>query len=84
MYLIGGLLMIALGLFMLLRPDDFFDLAGAGNPKLPVSPPQLLLLYPVRRYHVPHRGYDRHRNAVSHIITYRPLSAIFPYFKEVF
>ena len=23
MYLIGGLLMIALGLFMLLRPDDF-------------------------------------------------------------
>lgn len=27
MYLIGGLLMIALGLFMLLRPDDFFDLA---------------------------------------------------------
>ena len=26
MYLIGGLLMIALGLFMLLRPDDFFDL----------------------------------------------------------
>ncbi len=26
-YLIGGLLMIALGLFMLLRPDDFFDLA---------------------------------------------------------
>lgn len=27
MYLIGGLLMIALGLFMLLRLDDFFDLA---------------------------------------------------------
>ena len=78
MYLIGGLLMIALGLFMLLRPDDFFDLTEILKSEAPGAAP------PGSRYHVPHRGYDRHRNAVSHIITYRPLSAIFPYFKEVF
>lgn len=84
MYLIGGLLMIALGLFMLLRPDDFFDLTEILKSEAPGEPSPAIAAPPGSRYHVPHRGYDRHRNAVSHIITYRPLSAIFPYFKEVF
>ena len=35
MYLIGGLLMIALGLFMLLRPDDFFGLAESWKSEAP-------------------------------------------------
>lgn len=38
MYLIGGLLMIALGLFMLLRPDDFFDLTEILKSEAPGEP----------------------------------------------
>lgn len=38
MYLIGGLLMIALGLFMLLRPDDFFDLTESWKSEAPGEP----------------------------------------------
>ena len=38
MYLIGGLLMIALGLFMLLRPDDFFDLTEIWKSEAPGEP----------------------------------------------
>ena len=38
MYLIGGLLMIVLGLFMLLRPDDFFNLTEGWKSTAPGEP----------------------------------------------
>ncbi|OUN24885.1 DUF6199 family natural product biosynthesis protein [Pseudoflavonifractor sp. An85] len=43
MYLILGILMVALGLFMLLRPSDFFDLTESWKSYAPGEPSKLFL-----------------------------------------
>lgn len=43
MYLILGILLLALGLFMLLRPSDFFDLTQNWKSDTPGEPSKLFL-----------------------------------------